>query len=70
MTEREIKNRIANIIISIEKPFSLSGLFYVCNDVGIVDRDLILEVLEDLCDAGIVSYTEINDDCWAYIPCA
>ena len=69
MSERDIKERIATIIIEIEKPFSLFGLFHVCKKAEITDEELILEVLEDLCDSGIVSYSEIQDQCWAYVPC-
>lgn len=70
MAERELKNKIADIIIKMDRPFSLSGLFYTCNTFGISDKDLILKVLEDLCDIGIINYTEIDNDCWAYTPCA
>jgi hypothetical protein len=66
MAEREIRNKIAKIIMNIEKPFSISGLLFVCRQNQINDVDLILEVLDDLCDAGLVSYSEIQDDCWAY----
>lgn len=69
MSEKEIRERIAELIIEIEKPFSLAGLFFVCYKEGISNEDLILEVLEDLCDSGIVSYSEIQDQCWAYVPC-
>ena len=70
MAKKDLKNKIATIIIEMERPFSLSGLFWVCKNYGISDKELILEVLEDLCDTGIVSYTEIDNDCWAYTPCA
>ena len=69
MSERETIEKIANIIIEIEKPFSLLGLIHVCAQKGINDVDLILEVLDDLCESGIVNYSEIKDDCWAYVPC-
>lgn len=70
MSEREKKDRIAELIIEIEKPFSLAGLFFVCHKKGITDKDLVLEVLEELCDLGIINYSEIQDECWAYIPCS
>ena len=70
MNKEEIRDRVADLIIEIEKPFSISRLFFVCKNEGITDEELILEVLEDLCDAGFVSYSEIQDQCWAYVPCA
>lgn len=68
MPEKEIRKRVAELIIEIEKPFSLAGLFFVCYNEGICNENLILEVLEDLYDSGIVSYSEIQDQCWAYVP--
>ena len=69
MAEREIKIKIARIIMQMDRPFSINGLIYVCEQKGITDVDLILEVLADLClcDAGVVSYSEITNDCWGYI---
>lgn len=69
MSEKEIRDQIAELIIEIEKPFSLEGLFFACKRRGISDQELILEVLEDLCDSGIIGYSEVQDQCWAYVPC-
>lgn len=66
MTQREARETIATTIINMEKPFTLTKLFAVCEAIGIVGQSLILEVLEELCDRGTVSYFEIRDDRWTY----
>jgi hypothetical protein len=66
MTERDIRKKIARLIIEIEKPFSIAGLLYVCRMAGIPEEDLVLDVLEELCDNGVVKYSEIRENCWAF----
>ena len=58
---------IRRTILSMERPFNVSDLFYTLEENhGITNRTLILEVLDELCESGIISYSEINDDCWAF----
>ena len=66
MTEKEIRLEIARIIIGIKKPFSIVDLVNACAHLPLQDTDVIFEVLEQLCDAGLVSYSEIRDNCWAF----
>ena len=58
---------IREAILDMERPFNISDLFYKLEkDHGICNRTLILGVLAELCDSGLISYSEINDDCWAF----
>lgn len=66
MNKKSIRKAIAAIIIQLDKPFRISDLFQVCYDNGIKDEDLILDVLDELCDLGDIKYYEISDNCWAY----
>ncbi|MBO5054854.1 MAG: hypothetical protein J6C64_00660 [Lachnospiraceae bacterium] len=64
-----LKNKeivICNIILSMDRPFKISQLFDEMAGKGINDRDKILEVLDQLCDSGIIRYSEVEDDQWAY----
>jgi hypothetical protein len=53
-------------ILNMQRPFRLSDLFIRLGRKGIDDQELIMQVLDDLRDAGLVKYSEIEDDCWAY----
>ena len=71
MNQIEVKTDIATLILEMEKPFRLSDLFTRCEqNLNVHNRELILDVLDELCDCGAIEYSEINDDCWAFIPCA
>lgn len=71
MTVTELRSNIANLILEMDKPFNLSDLFILCqNQLNVTNKKLILDVLEELCDCGAVSYSEISDDCWAFFSCA
>lgn len=67
MSINEQRAIIREVILGMERPFNVSDLFYKL-DVKheIRNRPLILEVLDELCDSGIIDYSEINDDCWAF----
>lgn len=57
---------IKETILDMKRPFNVSDLFYRLQARGITNRTLILEVLDELCDSGLINYSEINDDCWAF----
>ena len=59
---------IRDVILSMTKPFCLSDLFDRLSKKGITDRDFILDILDEIMDAGLVIYSEVIDDCWAYSP--
>lgn len=71
MTEVELRAKIAKLILKMDKPFNLSDLFIQCEkQLNVSSKKLILDILDELCDCGAVSYSEISDDCWAYLSCA
>ncbi len=65
--KESVRAAIATTILNMERPFSISDLFNYCREnLSIYNEELILDVLEELCDIGAVDYSEIYDDCWAY----
>lgn len=58
--------RVCDIILSMEIPFKISQLFEKAESQGVYDKMLILEVLNQLCDSGVIKYSEVGDDVWAY----
>lgn len=62
-----IRETIQQAILSMEFPFNLSDLFYTLHkNYKIEDRALIIEVLDELCENGMIDYSEVHDDCWAF----
>lgn len=65
-----IRSTIRQTILSLEKPFCIADLFIVLNSIGIKDRDLILEVLDELYDRGLVDYRRqegvVGNPKWAF----
>jgi len=71
MTEIELRTKIVRLILEMDNPFNLSDLFILCEkQFNVSSRKFILDILEELCDCGAVNYSEISDDCWAYLSCA
>lgn len=64
LTSRAI---IRQSILTMERPFYLSELFKTLEKYGITNRQLILKVLEELCESGTIKYSEVMDDDWAYV---
>lgn len=62
--------KIRQTILSMEKPFCITDLFAALNSEGIDDRDLILEILDELYERGIIEYRRregiIDDPKWAF----
>lgn len=59
---------IANTIIEMDKPFKIIDLYIrLKREHGIDDRALILDVLQSLLNDGVVSYSEIDDNVWAFM---
>lgn len=57
---------ICNIILSMERPFKISQLLSQAERYHITNKDLVLDVLDQLCESGLVKYSEIENDVWAY----
>lgn len=57
---------ICDIILSMERPFKVSQLLQRMEENGINDKDMVLEVLDQLCDSGLIKYSEVDNDEWAY----
>lgn len=67
MSINELRKIIRETILRMERPFNVSDLFYRLDSENMIqNRALILEVLDELCDSGVIDYSEINDDCWAF----
>lgn len=58
---------IRSTIIKMDKPFLITDLFAkLSNKYQICDQELILGVLNDLINTGVVSLSEIDFGIWAY----
>ena len=57
---------ICSIILGMEKPFKISQLLCEAHRYGIENDDLVLDILDQLCESGIIKYSEIENDVWAY----
>ena len=58
---------IIEAIIEMDKPFRITDLYIkLKQEHNIDDRKMILEVLQDLLNNGVVNYLEISDNVWAY----
>lgn len=66
MSLHEYSRIIKETILEMERPFNVSDLFYRLAAKEVTNRALILEVLDELCDNGLIDYSEIYDDCWAF----
>lgn len=62
--------KIQQTILAMEKPFCITDLFVVLDSEGITDRDLILEILDELYERGIIEYRRregvVDDPKWAF----
>lgn len=68
MEEKTPRQVVVNIILEAEIHFNLSDLYIRCQRKEIVNRDFINSVLDDLVDAGLVSYERYGgDDEWGYV---
>lgn len=52
--------KIQTAILSIKVPFCVTSLFWLLAAFGMTDRNLILDILDDLCDRGLVVYQPQN----------
>lgn len=50
----------------MDRPFKISQLLEKMESKGVFDKDKVLQVLDELCDSGIIKYSEVEDKQWAY----
>lgn len=60
------KLEISRTILNMEIPFKLSQLYEVLEQKGITDKELILDVLNQLYEKGLVDYASVEDDTLEY----
>lgn len=58
--------QICSIILNMENPFSVYELLVRTDSQQIKNRDFVLDVLNQLCESGIVKYYEVQDNIWKY----
>lgn len=64
LTQRAI---IRQTILTMDRPFNMSDLFYLLETkYEINNRQLILNIVEELCESGVIKYSEVIDDCWGF----
>ena len=58
---------IRKTILGMSGPFALVDLYYILEQgYTISNRTLICNVLDELCDSGVVEFFEVNSSRWAY----
>ncbi|MBE5881545.1 MAG: hypothetical protein E7289_04475 [Lachnospiraceae bacterium] len=62
MSAMDIIVVINNTILSMDKPFKLSQLYSVLSAKGIEDKAMILDVLNQLYETGLVDRTDVEED--------
>lgn len=60
------EKRICDIILSMKQSFRIPYLFERMAEEGITDKDFVLDIIDQLCDSGVIRYSEIDDNVWAY----
>lgn len=58
--------QICSIILSMKNSFSVYELLVRTDSQQIKNRDFVLDVLNQLCESGIVKYYEVQDNIWKY----
>lgn len=67
LTMFDAKTEITQSILEREKqPFKLSELYDDLGKKGINDKKMILDVLSELYENGLIERTEIENDIWGY----
>lgn len=60
------KYMIRNVILEMDKPFKMSELFAVLREKDIINKWLILSILEQLMNCGLVTTSDVEDDMAIY----
>ena len=61
-----VESVIQKTILEMDKPFLMSDLFAKLSEQGITDETIILRILDQLLNSGLVSYSDIQDDVAIY----
>lgn len=63
----EHKQKIASFILDLETPFKISELYHKLEESNIsTDKKVILDVLDELYQNGLVDGKELEDGNWGY----
>ena len=66
-TLTEKKQKIARFILDLEKSFKISELYKMLEENNISkDKEIILDVLDELYQNGLVDGKELEDSSWGY----
>lgn len=65
-TRINLEMTICDMILGMDRPFKISQLLQVAEEHGLTNKDLVLEILDQLCESGLIKYSEVEDDVWAY----
>lgn len=65
-TRINLEMTICDMILGMDRPFKISQLLYEAEKRGLTNKDLVLGILDQLCESGLVKYSEVEDDVWAY----
>jgi len=57
---------ICDIVLNMERPFKISQFLREVDRYGITNKDLALDILNQMCESGAVKYSEVEDDVWKY----
>lgn len=57
---------ISRTILEMDIPFKISELYSKLDEKGIKDKALILDVLNQLYESGLVDYSSFEDDTFEY----
>jgi len=63
---RENERISRETILNFSSYFGVGDMFAILSRRGIVDRELILNVLDGLNDEGLICREEVGKDIWAY----
>ena len=63
----EHKQKIARYVIDLKSPFKVSELYRMLEEDNIsTDKEIILDVLDELYQNGHVNGKELEDESWGY----
>lgn len=67
MSQPTPRTIIRETILGAEKPFNLADLYYMLETRhNITDRQLAMDIMDELCESGVVKFQEIEKDVWAF----
>lgn len=61
MGDNTTRIKLRNAILDMETPFCLTDLYYHMEKKGFTDRKMILQVLDELYDDGLIVYDRVKE---------